>query len=178
MCFGKDGSGGDRDAACVTFDEGFLLDEDIELHGVDQEVIRLGRELLKCGGHGLAAGLVDIPGIDARGVDFGDGPGDGVFADTRSKFGAAIGIELLGIVKADDAALRIENDCGGNNRAEERAAAGFINSGDARPAEFARRSLKTGRAETGHTDEILAWRRRRNSNSAQFVDRILNGVTR
>src|SRR5579859_948640 len=35
MRFGEDGSGGDGDAARVAFDERFLFDEDVELHGVD-----------------------------------------------------------------------------------------------------------------------------------------------
>ena len=36
MSFGEDGGGGNGDAASVAFDQGFLFDEDVELHGVDQ----------------------------------------------------------------------------------------------------------------------------------------------
>jgi hypothetical protein len=148
--FGEDGGGGDRDAARVTFNEGFLFDENVELHRVNQQIIGNDGELLERGSHGLAAGLVDVPGVDARGIDFGDGPGEGVFADAESKLGTAIGDELFGVVEADDAPLGVENDGGRDHRAEQSAASGFVNAGDARPAKFARRSLKTGRAETGH----------------------------
>ena len=144
MGFGEDGGGRNGNAARVAFDERLLFDEDVELHGVDQKIVRNDGELLKSGGHGLAAGLIDIPGVDARGIDFGDGPGERVFANAKGEFGAAVSREFFGIVQTDDAALGIENDGGGNDRTEERAAAGFVNASDARPAEFARGSLKTG----------------------------------
>jgi len=150
MRFGEDGCGSDGDAARVTLDERFLLDENIELHRVNQQIIGNDGELLKGGSHGLAAGLVDIPGVDARGINFGDSPSEGVFADAEGKFGAAIGNEFFGIIQANDATLGVENDGGRDHWAKESAAPGFVNAGDARPAEFARRSLKTGRAETGH----------------------------
>src|ERR1700675_1268793 len=71
MSFGEDRGGGDGNAACVALDERLLLDENIQLHGVDEQIIWLDRELLQSGGHGLAAGLIDVPGIDALGIDFG-----------------------------------------------------------------------------------------------------------
>ena len=151
MGFGEDGSGRDGNAAGIAFDQRFLFDEHVELHGVDEEIVRPYGELLKGSGHCLAAGLVDVPSVDARGIYFGHGPGESVFPDAEGEFIAAIRGELFGVVQADDSALRIENDGGSDDRAEERAAAGFIDSGDARPAELARRPLKTGRAETGHT---------------------------
>ena len=67
-----------------------------------------------------------------------------MFANAESEFATAFGRNFLGIVEADDAALGIEDDGGGNDRTEESAAAGFVDAGDARPAEFARGSLKTG----------------------------------
>ena len=44
--FGEDGSSGNRNAASVTLDERFLLDENIELHVVDEQIIGLDGELL------------------------------------------------------------------------------------------------------------------------------------
>jgi len=65
-------------------------------------------------------------------------------------FGPAFRGEFLRIVEAHDASPGIEDDRGGNDRAEQRATPGFIESGDAGPAKFARRSLETGRAEAAH----------------------------
>ena len=132
--FGEDGGGGDGDTAGVAVDEGFLFDEDVELHGVQEEIVWDGAELVESGGHGLATGLVDIPGVDALGVDFGYGPGDGVFADAGGKLGATVGSEFFGVVEADDAALGIEDYGSGDYRAEEGAAAGFVEASDAEPA--------------------------------------------
>src|SRR5438046_1423363 len=63
VSFGKNGGGGDGNAARIAFDEGFLFDEDVELHGVDQDIVGDDGKLLERGGHGLAAGLVDVPGV-------------------------------------------------------------------------------------------------------------------
>ena len=150
MRFGKDGCGGDGNAARVAFDERFLLDQDIKLHSVNQQIIRLNGELLQRGSHGLAASLVNVPRVDALGIDFGDGPGDSVFANASSEFGAPFGGELFRIVETDNASLWIKNNRGGDNRPEERAAAGFIKTSDAHPAKLSRRSLETGRAEAAH----------------------------
>src|SRR5260221_3406409 len=81
VSFSKNGGCGDGNAARVPFDKGFLFDENVELHGVDQEIVGNDGKLLERGGHGLAAGLIDVPGIDAGGINFGNGPGQGVLAD-------------------------------------------------------------------------------------------------
>jgi|GEM_PF-6621818 len=156
MRFGEDGGSSDRNAARVAFDERFLFDENIELHGIDEQIIRLDRELLQSGGHGLAAGLIDVPGVDALGIDFGDGPCHRMLANSGGEFHAALGGKFFRIVEADNATLGIENHRGGDDGTEERAAAGFIKTGDAHPAKLSRRSLETGGAETAHCAEILA----------------------
>ena len=107
VSLGEDGGGGDGNAARVSFDKGFLFDEDVELHGVDQEIVWNDGKLLKCRGHGLAAGLIDVPRIDAGGINFGDGPRERVFTNAESEFTAAFGRKFLGIVQADYAALGI-----------------------------------------------------------------------
>jgi len=60
------------------------------------------------------------------------------------------GSELFRIVQADNAPLGIENHRGRNDRTKQRAASGFINAGDTRPAKVARGSLETGGAESAH----------------------------
>jgi hypothetical protein len=106
--------------------------------------------LLKRRGHGLPAGLINVPRINALGVHFCNGPGQCMFPDACRKFRTALGSQFFRIVEPDNPPLWIENHRGGNHRTEQRAAAGFINAGDARPAHLARRSLETGRAESGH----------------------------
>ena len=154
--FSQDGRGSDGNAARVSFDQGLLLDEHIELHGIDEEVVWRNGELLKRGSHGLARSLINIPGINALRVDFGDGPGEGVFANAFAKLGAAFSSEFFRVVETDDAALGVENHRGGNNGAKQRTAPGVVKAGDARPTQFARRSLETGRAEPAHRLGILA----------------------
>lgn len=173
MGFREDGSGGDGNTARITFDKRPLLDEDIELHGIDKQIIGLDGELLQSGGHGLATGLIDIPGVDALSIDFGNSPGQGVLTNAFSKFRAARGGKFFRIVEADNAALGIENDRGGDHRTEERAAAGFIETGNAHPAELSRRSLETGRAETAHWRRILA---RRAGRTRLLMTKCGNGI--
>src|SRR5207245_947490 len=103
------------------------------------------------GGHRLARGLVNVPRVDTLGVHFGDGPRESMFMDARRKFRAAFGSELFGIVQADNAPPGVENHRSGNDRAKQSATSGFINAGDAHPAQLARRSFETGGAESAHS---------------------------
>src|SRR5208282_3805917 len=123
--------------------------------------------------HGLTAGLVDVPGVYALGIDFSDGPGDSVLADALGKFRAALGRKFFRIVESDNPALGIENDRGRDDRAEKCAAASLIETGDAHPAELSRRSLETGRAEAAHWPEILA---RRTGCTRLLVTKRGNGI--
>ena len=75
MSLRQDGGRGNGNTASVAFDERFLLDENVELHRVDEQVIRLDRELLQSGSHSLAAGLIDVPRVNPLGINFRDGPG-------------------------------------------------------------------------------------------------------
>ena len=100
--------------------------------------------------------MIDVPGIDALSVDLRNGPGESVLANADGKFRAPLGGKFFRIIKADNTAFGIENDRGGDHGAEERAAAGFIETGDAHPAKLSRRSLETGGAEAAHWPEILA----------------------
>jgi len=57
------------------------------------------------GGHRLTAGLIDVPGVDARSVDFSDRPGQRMIANSFRQFGAAVVGKFFGVVQADDAAV-------------------------------------------------------------------------
>ena len=150
MSFSEDRGGGDGNAARVAFNERLLLDENIELHGVNEQIIGLDGKQLQGGSHGLAAGLIDIPRVDALGIDFGDGPGEGMLADAWSEIRAAFRSEFFRVIQADNAPLGIENDRGGEDRTEERTPAGLIEASDSHPAKLSRRSLETGGAQTAH----------------------------
>ena len=154
--FREDGSGGDGYASGIAFDERLLLNQDVELHGINEEVVGWDAEPLQSCGHSLAGGLINVPRVNALGVDFRDGPGEGVFANAFAEPGTAFWGELFRVIKADNSALGIENHCGGDHRAKQRASSGFVNTGDARPTQLARRSLETGRAEPVHRWGILA----------------------
>ncbi len=101
----------------------------------------------------MAAGLVDIPGVNALGVDFSDGPGEGVFTDARGELGATIRSEFFGVVETDDAAFGIEDYGGGSDWAEEGAAAGFVDAGDAHPAQLAGGAFESGATLARHRVE-------------------------
>src|SRR5580692_8761059 len=154
--FREDGSSGYGNAASIAFDKVFLFDKNVELHGIDEQIIGLDRKLLQSSCHSLAAGLIDVPGVDALSIDFCNGPSESVLVNTNGKFGAALGRKFFRVIKADNAALGIENDRGGNDRTEESAAPGLIETGDAHPAKLSRLSLETGRAKSAHWPEILA----------------------
>ena len=122
----------------------------VELDGVEQQIIGKGIQLRDRRDHGLAAGLINIPGVDAAGVDFSDGPGQRVLANAFGQFRAAFRRQFLGIVQSDDAAARVENDRGGHHGTEQRAATGFVESSDAHPATLSRVALVPCRAEPSH----------------------------
>ncbi len=94
-----------------------------------------------------------------------------MLANAFAELCAAFGGKLFRIVQTDNTALGIENHRGGNHRAKQRAPSGFINAGDTRPTQFARRPLETGRAEPAHRVGILARR------GASVARRFLDGAT-
>ena len=100
--------------------------------------------------HSLAASLVDVPGIDAASVDFGDCPCQGMLLNTRSQLGAPVGRELFRVVETNDAAPGIENDGGGYDGTEEGTPACFVEPGDALPTSLPSFALVSGAAEPSH----------------------------
>ena len=68
----------------------------------------------------------------------------------RGEAASGVRAPLLGIIQPNDSPLGIENDRGGYYRTKQRAAAGFVQAGDARPTELTRGSFETGRAKSRH----------------------------
>src|SRR5437588_7857979 len=102
-------------------------------HGINEEVVGGDAEPLQSCGHSLARSLINVPRVNALGVDFRDGPGEGVFANAFAELGAAFRGEFFRVIKADNSALGIENHCGGDHRAKQRASSGLVNTSAARP---------------------------------------------
>ena len=148
--FCQNGGRGNRGGAHIAVDQGFLLDGEVELDGVEQQVIGERMKLRDCGDHGLAAGLIDVPGIDAARIYFGDGPGQRVLAYAFGENESPFGIDFLGIIEADDSASGAEDYRCGYHRAKQRTAAGFVESGNTQPAALARFAFVTPRAEPFH----------------------------
>src|ERR1700751_5094628 len=135
-------------------DQSLLLDGQVEFERVEEEVIWKRLKLRNGGDHRLAAGLVDVPGIDAAGVDFGDRPGQSVQADTFGENEAPFGIYFLGVVEANDPASGAKDDSGGNHRAEQRSPARFVEARDTNPAALPLFAFVTPRAEPFHVREF------------------------
>ncbi len=74
--------------------------------------------------------MQDVDGVDFVDARFGDRPRDGALADALGELLAALGLQHFGIAQAVDAALRIEDDGGGDDRAGERTAACFVDAAD------------------------------------------------
>ena len=58
------------------------------------------------------------------------------------------------VEKPDDAALGVQDNSCGDNRAKQRTPPGFIETRDASPAKLSRRSLVTGRAKSVHETRV------------------------
>ena len=148
--FGDDRGSRNRNRKRITVNERFLLDRHIQLHGVEKQIIGRDFQLAQSFGHGLAAGLIDIPGIDAARIDFRDRPSQSVFANSHRQNFAALGGQFLGIVEADNPPLGIQYDGRGNDLAEERTAPHFVKTGNPLPTAPARFALESGGASLPH----------------------------
>ena len=130
---GDDGGGGDGEAERVAVEEPGLLAGIVDVERVDDEVVGGDGELLAGEAHGEARGLVDVDAVDGLGVDGDDGEGEGHLADLAVELLAVLAVELLGVGEAharEDADLFRKDDGGGDDGAEERAAADLVDAGD------------------------------------------------
>jgi hypothetical protein len=136
---GEDTGGCDARAQGIAFDEGGLGKRDAgDVEAVDEDVIWRGLELMEGEEHGLVGGVEDVDGVDAVGFHASDGVMDGGVRGEEGEEGVALGGgELFGVVKPGEVfgqAVVIpiggQDNCGGHDWAGERAAAGFVESGD------------------------------------------------
>ncbi len=145
MNLGDNRCGGDGEAERVSVDELGLAAGMVEAHGVDEEVVGLKGKALDGGEHGHSRGLVDVDAVDGLGVDGGDGEGERHAADLLVEGFALFAGELFGVFEAGGG-KHIEalgqDDSGGDDRAEQRAAAHFIDTGDALEAVVAKGLLR------------------------------------
>ena len=72
--FRQDGSSRNRRGTHIAMNQRFLLDWQVEFNGVEQKIIRKRVKLGDGGDHRLPARLIDVPGVNAAGVDFGYRP--------------------------------------------------------------------------------------------------------
>ena len=152
--FCQDGGRGDGDGAGVAVDERFLREGKVEFDGVEEEIVGRNGELGDGQSHGLAAGLENVPGVDAGGFHLGNSPGYGTFADEWSELSATFGREFFRIIEAANDAPGVENGRSGNYGAEQSAATGFVEAGDAEPAGLARQTFETRGTEAAHHREV------------------------
>ncbi len=92
------------------------------------------------GEHGDARGLVDVDAVDGLGVDLGDGDGEGDAADAAVELFALFAGELFGVFEAgagEGVGAFGQDDGGGDDGAEERAAADLVDAGDGAEAAIA-----------------------------------------
>jgi hypothetical protein len=98
---------------------------------IDEDVLRLRRQSLESGAHRLVGGAQNINRVDLDRIDHADRPENGVVRDeVVVNFFALFGQELLRIVQTPVAEFFGKNDCGGDHRAGQSAAAGFVDAGD------------------------------------------------
>jgi hypothetical protein len=74
--------------------------------------------------------LQNIDVVDFERVGAGNGPSCRAIANSLGENFSAFGNELLAIVEPADLARRIEHHGGGENRTEQRASTGFVDTGD------------------------------------------------
>jgi len=148
--FGNDGGSRNGNRKRVTVNKRFLLDQHIELHGVEKQIVGRDFQLPQRFRHGLAAGLIDIPGIDTSRVDFRDGPGESMFANARGQNFTAFGGQFLGIVEADNPPFGVQYDGRGNHLAKKGAAPDFVKAGNPLPAALAGFALESRGASLPH----------------------------
>ena len=148
--FRQDACCRDGEAAGVALDDGLLWAGPVDLiAAVDEEIVGGEGELLDGEAHGEERGLADVDAVDGCGVDGGDGEGYGFQADFGIELVALLFGELLGVGEAGEAAAFGQDDCGGYDGAEERAAANFVQAGDLEKAGLASGVFQRDSADGG-----------------------------
>ncbi len=112
---------------------------------VDEQVVRLRRELPHGTQHGLLGRLIDIDAVDGRGLDLADGSPEGAAADHGRQALAVRGFQLFGVAQArrhQRGAIQGQHHGRRDHGPKKRAAADFIDPRDPASAAFAGGTLK------------------------------------
>ena len=83
---GQNGSGGNRDAERVSFDDGNLGNREVQSQGVHQQKIGRRDQLQDGFSHGEAGSLVDVDPVNLGGVHASHGPGQRPAANLGCQF--------------------------------------------------------------------------------------------
>ena len=135
--FGQHTGGGDGKAGGVSLDDSLLraIPMDgvaaVDKEEIGEKVVGSGGDLLDGTAHSFKRGAADVDAVDGFNIDGGDGPGYCDGADFNIELDAFFFGEFLRVGEAMQAAALGKDNRGGDDRAEERAAAHFVEAGDA-----------------------------------------------
>lgn len=111
-------------------DEGSLRCGQVDGNRVDQQEIGLRNQLLDSSFHGETSRLEDIDVIDFVDVGGGDSPSHGALANALGEDVTPVSGQNLAIAESTNRFFGRQDDCRREDRAEEGAASGFVDSGN------------------------------------------------
>jgi hypothetical protein len=127
---GDDRGGGDAGAARVAVDEVPLRTGEVaERDEVGDDQVGRDGEPRERVGHREARGLQDVDPVDRLVIDDADADGDGALADDVEQRLALSRAQELRVGEPPDAAVRPDDDGGGDDRPGERAAPRLVDAG-------------------------------------------------
>jgi len=149
---GKDAGGGDALALAVAFDDGGVRNGKwADGQAVDEGVLGQRRKGADSTPHGLVGGAEDVDAVDLVVLDDRDGPADiRARGEREVDLLALAGGQLLGVVDTGMAEAVRQDDGGGDHRASQRSAAGFVDAGNALETGLAQSILMFERAAHDH----------------------------
>lgn len=130
---GDDAGGRDGETIAIAFDDGGLGQrEGRNGKPIDENVFRRKGERRERRAHGAVGRTQNVDPVDLDVIDNADGPRDFAVADKIDiNFFAKFGRELFGVVQFPVTKFLGKNHGRGHDRSGERAAPGFIDSGNA-----------------------------------------------
>lgn len=137
-----DGSRGNGDTSPVAFDQWNLRHfERFQHHGIQKKYVGANRKVFDGVLHRELARAKNVDAIDRRCFDDADGDGACAAKNQPADGHAILGIDLLGVVDAEESGLAVEDDAGGDDGTGETAAADLIRSGDGAKTKIAEPAL-------------------------------------
>jgi hypothetical protein len=156
---GDDAGGSDAQADAIAVDDGRLRKwKRDDRQPIDQDMVWRFNQGFDGQAHGTLARAQNIDPIDLDGINNADSPSDfGIRDQFVIDLFAQFRRELFGIVQAAMTEFLGENDCGRDDRARQRTAAGFVNPGNARDSNGAEFFLVAkSAAPIGHRQKLSA----------------------